>query len=65
MDLKTIITMAPFVRRIYRRLPRPLRIFAILLAVVVGVVKLMRGRDEAPTADSSRDVNTQSGEQTG
>lgn len=65
MDLRTIITVAPFVRRIYRRLPRPLRFLAVLVAVVVGVVKLLRGRDEEPTAERSRDVRPQAGEQTG
>lgn len=65
MDLRTIITVAPFVRRIYRRLPRPLRFLAVLVAVVVGVVKLLRGRDEEPTVERSRDVRPQAGEQTG
>lgn len=65
MDLRTIITVAPFVRRIYRRLPRPLRFLAVLVAVVVGVGKLLRGRDEEPPVERSREVRPPAGEQTG
>ncbi len=65
MDLRTIITMAPFLRKLYRKLPRPLRIFVVLIAVVVGVAKLVRGRGEEATAESSREVGAPAGEQTG
>ncbi len=63
MDLKTIIAVAPFARRLYRRLPRPLRIFGIMVAVVVGVVKLFRGRREEPGAESTREAAAQTGDQ--
>ncbi|MDP8961659.1 MAG: hypothetical protein M3N32_08615 [Actinomycetota bacterium] len=65
MDLKTIIAVAPFLRRLYRKLPRPLRILAVLLALVMGVMKLFRGRGEEPVAEGTHEAGGQAGEQTG
>ncbi|MDP8932174.1 MAG: hypothetical protein M3O70_27290 [Actinomycetota bacterium] len=65
MDLKTIIAVAPFLRRLYRKLPRPLRVFAVLLALVVGVKKLFGDRGEEPVAEGTHEAGAQAGEQTG
>ncbi len=59
MDLKTIIAVAPFLRRLYRRLPRPLRIFGLVVAIVVGVRRLFRGRREEAEAESTHEAGTQ------
>ncbi|MFN2557558.1 MAG: hypothetical protein ABR592_11970 [Nitriliruptorales bacterium] len=46
MDLKTIIAVAPFLRRLYRRMPRSLRVVGLVVALVVGVRRLFGGRRE-------------------
>lgn len=65
MDLKTIIAVAPFIRRLYRKLPRPLRILGVVVAIVVGVRRLFRGRGEEPAGESTPEVGAQAGEQSG
>lgn len=65
MDLKTIIAVAPLLRRLYRKLPRPVRTFGLLVAIVVAAVKFFRGRREEPVGESTPEAGAQTGERTG
>ncbi len=64
MDLKTIIAVAPFLRRIYRRLPRSLRVIGLLIAIVVGARRLFGGGREEPDVANAGDTGVQAEGQT-
>ncbi len=59
MDAKTIIAAAPFLRRIYRGMPRSLRVFGLVVAVIVGARRLFGGRREEAEAESAREAGVQ------
>ncbi len=53
MDLKTIIAITPLLRRLYRKLPRPLRLFGLVIGIVVAARRLFRRRNEEDEVGSA------------
>ncbi len=63
MDWRAIIAAVPFLRRLWRWLPGPLRVVVVVVAVVIAISRMLRGdtpddevpatRDDRPSDDPS------------
>lgn len=58
MDWRAVIAAVPFLRRLWRWLPGPLRVVVVVVAVVIAISRMLRGDtpdDEVPeTRDDDR-----------
>ena len=57
MNLRTLIAAAPWLRRLWRFLPGPLRIPVLVLAAVVWLWRRMRGEEPEVQQDPSADAD--------